>query len=36
MAGTPPATNLAVNGLLETVKSYPLVVDTRFDSPARR
>jgi quinoprotein dehydrogenase-associated probable ABC transporter substrate-binding protein len=34
IAGTPPATNLAVNGLLENVKSYPLVVDTRFDAPA--
>jgi quinoprotein dehydrogenase-associated probable ABC transporter substrate-binding protein len=34
IAGTPPATNLAVNGLLGNVKSYPLVVDTRFDSPA--
>jgi quinoprotein dehydrogenase-associated probable ABC transporter substrate-binding protein len=33
IAGTPPATNLAVNGLLGNVKSYPLVVDTRFDSP---
>ena len=36
IAGTPPATNLAVNGLLENVKSYPLVVDTRFDAPAAR
>jgi quinoprotein dehydrogenase-associated probable ABC transporter substrate-binding protein len=34
VAGTPPATNLAVNGLLGNVKSYPLVVDTRFDAPA--
>jgi len=34
VAGTPPATNLAVNGLLDNVKSFPLVVDTRFDSPA--
>ena len=33
IAGTPPATNLAVNGLLANVKSYPLVVDTRFDAP---
>ena len=33
VAGTPPATNLAVNGLLGNIKSYPLVVDTRFDSP---
>jgi len=35
VAGTPPATNLAVNGLLGTVKSYALVVDTRFDAPTR-
>jgi quinoprotein dehydrogenase-associated probable ABC transporter substrate-binding protein len=34
VAGTPPATNLAVNGLLGNVKSYPLVIDTRFDAPA--
>ncbi|MGH6840089.1 MAG: substrate-binding domain-containing protein, partial [Methylocella sp.] len=34
VAGTPPSTNLAVNGLLENAKSYPLVVDTRFDAPA--
>jgi quinoprotein dehydrogenase-associated probable ABC transporter substrate-binding protein len=34
IAGTPPATNLAVNGLLGNVKSYPLVIDTRFDNPA--
>jgi quinoprotein dehydrogenase-associated probable ABC transporter substrate-binding protein len=33
VAGTPPATNLAVNGLLGKIKSYPLVVDTRVDSP---
>jgi quinoprotein dehydrogenase-associated probable ABC transporter substrate-binding protein len=35
VAGTPPATFLAVNGLLGQIKSYALVVDTRFDSPAR-
>ncbi len=35
MAGTPPATNLAINGLLGNLKSYPLVVDTRFDAPTR-
>jgi quinoprotein dehydrogenase-associated probable ABC transporter substrate-binding protein len=34
IAGTPPATSLAINGLLGNAKSYPLVVDTRFDSPA--
>jgi quinoprotein dehydrogenase-associated probable ABC transporter substrate-binding protein len=33
VAGTPPATSLAVNGLLGHIKSYALVVDTRFDSP---
>jgi quinoprotein dehydrogenase-associated probable ABC transporter substrate-binding protein len=33
VAGTPPATNLAVNALLANVKSYPLVVDTRHDAP---
>jgi quinoprotein dehydrogenase-associated probable ABC transporter substrate-binding protein len=34
IAGTPPATNLAVNGLLANIKSYPLVIDTRVDAPA--
>jgi quinoprotein dehydrogenase-associated probable ABC transporter substrate-binding protein len=33
VAGTPPATILAENGLLGRIKSYALVVDTRFDSP---
>jgi quinoprotein dehydrogenase-associated probable ABC transporter substrate-binding protein len=33
IAGTPPATFLAENGLLGHIKSYALVVDTRFDSP---
>jgi quinoprotein dehydrogenase-associated probable ABC transporter substrate-binding protein len=33
VAGTPPATLLAANGLLGQIKSYALVVDTRFDSP---
>nr|WP_245257482.1 substrate-binding domain-containing protein [Methylocapsa acidiphila] len=33
VAGTPPATNLALNALLPNVKSYPLVVDTRHDAP---
>jgi quinoprotein dehydrogenase-associated probable ABC transporter substrate-binding protein len=33
VAGTPPATYLAMNGLLGKIKSYPLFVDTRFDSP---
>ncbi len=33
IAGTPPATFLADNGLLSRIKSYALEVDTRFDSP---
>ena len=33
IAGTPPTTYLAVNGLLPRIKSYQLVVDTRYDSP---
>ncbi len=33
IAGTPPVTYLAVNGLLGKIKSYALVVDTRYDSP---
>lgn len=36
IAGTPPATILAQKGLLGHLRSYPLMVDTRFDSPARR
>ena len=34
VAGTPPATDLVVNGLMPNAKSYPLVVDTRYDSSA--
>jgi quinoprotein dehydrogenase-associated probable ABC transporter substrate-binding protein len=34
VAGTPPATYLAVNGLMGKAKPYPLVVDTRVDSSA--
>jgi quinoprotein dehydrogenase-associated probable ABC transporter substrate-binding protein len=34
IAGTPPVTYLAVNGLLGHIKSYALVVDTRYDSPS--
>ena len=34
VAGTPPATYLAVNGLMEKAKPYPLVVDTRVESSA--
>ncbi len=33
IAGTPPASYLAVDGLLGRIKSYALVVDTRYDSP---
>jgi quinoprotein dehydrogenase-associated probable ABC transporter substrate-binding protein len=33
IAGTPPVTFLAATGLLGQIKSYALVVDTRFDSP---
>jgi quinoprotein dehydrogenase-associated probable ABC transporter substrate-binding protein len=33
VAGTPPATYLAKNGLLGQIKSYRLGVDTRYDSP---
>jgi quinoprotein dehydrogenase-associated probable ABC transporter substrate-binding protein len=32
VAGTPPATYLAMDGLLGSAKGYPLVVDTRIDS----
>jgi quinoprotein dehydrogenase-associated probable ABC transporter substrate-binding protein len=34
VAGTPPATYLAMQGLLGNVKGYQLVVDTRVDSSA--
>lgn len=34
VAGTPPATNMAVNGLMADARSYRLMVDTRFDSSA--
>ena len=36
VAGTPPATNMAVNGLMSKAKPYPLVIDTRFDSSGCR
>jgi quinoprotein dehydrogenase-associated probable ABC transporter substrate-binding protein len=32
VAGTPPATYLAIDGLMTRAKPYPLVVDTRVDS----
>jgi quinoprotein dehydrogenase-associated probable ABC transporter substrate-binding protein len=34
VAGTPPATNIALNGLMGKVKPYRLVVDTRVESSA--
>jgi quinoprotein dehydrogenase-associated probable ABC transporter substrate-binding protein len=34
VAGTPPATNMTVNGLMTNAKSYPLMIDTRVDSSA--
>ena len=34
IGGTPPVTYLAANGLLDHIKSYHLVVDTRFESPS--
>jgi quinoprotein dehydrogenase-associated probable ABC transporter substrate-binding protein len=36
VAGTPPVTYLAMGGLLPQIKSYALMVDTRFDSPAQQ
>ena len=32
VAGTPPANNMAANGLMANARPYPLVVDTRVDS----
>jgi quinoprotein dehydrogenase-associated probable ABC transporter substrate-binding protein len=32
VAGTPPATNMAVNDLMTSAKPYPLMIDTRIDS----
>jgi quinoprotein dehydrogenase-associated probable ABC transporter substrate-binding protein len=34
IAGTPPATYLAVDGLMANAKPYPLMIDTRVDSSA--
>jgi quinoprotein dehydrogenase-associated probable ABC transporter substrate-binding protein len=34
VAGTPPATNMAANGLMANAKPYPLMIDTRYDSSA--
>lgn len=32
VAGTPPATNMAINGLMTKAKPYALMIDTRFTS----
>jgi quinoprotein dehydrogenase-associated probable ABC transporter substrate-binding protein len=34
VAGTPPGTNMALNGLMANAKPYPLMIDTRVDSSA--
>jgi quinoprotein dehydrogenase-associated probable ABC transporter substrate-binding protein len=34
VAGTPPATNMAIAGLMMNAKPYPLMIDTRYDSSA--
>jgi quinoprotein dehydrogenase-associated probable ABC transporter substrate-binding protein len=34
VAGTPPATYMATNGLMANAKPYPLMIDTRVDSSA--
>jgi quinoprotein dehydrogenase-associated probable ABC transporter substrate-binding protein len=34
VAGTPPATNMAANGLMANARPYALMVDTRIDSSA--
>ena len=35
VAGTPPASYLVTDGLIQNSKPYPLVVDTRYDSSAQ-
>jgi quinoprotein dehydrogenase-associated probable ABC transporter substrate-binding protein len=35
IAGTPPATILAENGLIRDAKPFPLMVDTRYDAPSK-
>jgi quinoprotein dehydrogenase-associated probable ABC transporter substrate-binding protein len=35
VAGTPPATNMAVAGLMANARPYPLMIDTRVDSSAQ-
>jgi mxaJ protein len=34
VAGTPPATSLAINGLMAHARPYQLMVDTRIDNPS--
>ena len=36
VAGTPPATILAANGLIGLAKPYALIIDRRFESPAEQ
>lgn len=36
IAGTPPATVMAMNGLMTKAHPYPLMVDRRFEAPAER
>src|SRR5438270_11731774 len=35
VAGTPPATNMALAGLMGNAKPYPLIIDTRYDNSAQ-
>jgi quinoprotein dehydrogenase-associated probable ABC transporter substrate-binding protein len=35
VAGTPPATNMAIAGLMSEAKPYPLMIDTRYDNSAQ-
>ena len=35
IAGTPPATIMADNGLMADAKPFPLMVDTRYDAPSK-
>src|SRR6201985_3707781 len=35
VAGTPPGTNMAANGLMANARPYPLMIDTRVDSSAQ-
>ncbi len=35
VAGTPPSTNMAIDGLMARARPYPLMIDTRLDSSAQ-